>query len=374
MLTLKNIDWRIVFVMLGLMGISLLVISSNDTFYLTNPDFVGLTPRLAAQLRWFAIGFLLFFFCAAFDYNRLRNFSSILYFVAILALIGLFFTEGHKSVQRWYRIFGIPIQPSELTKLILVIALSTYLEAKKQVADRWGTSLGALTIVGIPFLLILKQPDLGTALILFPMSLAIFYFGNVRPSLIRVLSWAGLSLLLIVFAFFSGLVPHDKARPYVTSVLKEYQYDRLKPDTHHQKAAKVAIGVGGISGTGWKKSTYTRRGWLPEPQTDSVFPAFCEEFGLFGAGLLLALYWALLVLSFRVTAVAKDPFGRLLAAGITAYLAMHVLINIGMMSGLLPITGIPLILISYGGASVMATMAALGILQSIYSRRYMFSR
>lgn len=371
---LKAIDLRFVFVVLCLMLISLLVISSNDTFYLSGNEEGWLTPRVASQLRWFGIGAGVFCFFVALDYNLLRSWSWLLYGAALILLVGLFFTEGRKSVQRWYRLpgLGLPLQPSELAKLILVITLSAFLEYRRQIAGRWSTCFWACLIVLIPFVLIYKQPDLGTALLLYPMSMAIFYFGNVKPVIVKMLAWLGLVLLFIVFLFFSGLVSHEKARPYVTKVLKEYQYERLNPNTHHQKASQTAIGVGGLTGSGWKQSLYTRRGWLPEPQTDSVFSAFGEEFGFVGMIVLLGLYYGLITLSFQVTAVARDRFGRLLAAGITVYLAMHIIVNIGMMCGLIPITGVPLIIVSYGGSSVMVTMAALGILQSIYSRRYHF--
>src|SRR5205085_9411689 len=151
-----------------------------------------------------------------------------------------------------------------------------------------------------------------------------------------------------------------------------YQFDRLDPATHHQKAAATAIAIGGITGVGWRNSEYTGRGWLPAPYTDSVFPAFGEEFGFLGMLLSVVLYYALIYFSFKLTALAKDPFGRLLSAGVAVYLAMHIIVNIGMMCGFLPITGVPLVLVTYGGSSVLATMMALGLLQSIYSRRFMF--
>ena len=227
-------------------------------------------------------------------------------------------------------------------------------------------------IVGIPFLLILKQPDLGTALVLFPITLVMFYFGDVNPIVVRTMSWFGGLLLIFVALIFLGVVSHEDIRPYATKVLKSYQFDRLDPNTHHVKSAATAIAVGGVTGTGWKKSEFTAGGWLPAPYTDSVFPAFGEEFGFIGLLFLLALFYALIYFSFQVTAVAKDHFGRLLSAGIAVYLAMHILMNIGMMSGFLPITGVPLVLVTYGGSSTLSTMTALGILQSIYSRRFMF--
>jgi rod shape determining protein RodA len=199
-----------------------------------------------------------------------------------------------------------------------------------------------------------------------------FYFGGVHAWVVRSMSVLGLCILLCGSTVLLGLVDHEDARPYFTKALKDYQYERLNPNTTHQRASATAIAIGGWTGTGWRKGDFAGRGWLPYPYTDSVFPAFAEEFGLLGIGGLFALYYTLLYFGFQVATIAKDHFGRLLAAGITIYLAMHILVNLGMMCGFLPITGVPLVLVTYGGSSILVTMASLGILQSIYSRRFMF--
>ena len=371
---LTRIDFRLVVVILGLMLVSLLVISANS---MENPHDIEerfFTPVVKTQLRWFAIGWGIFFFMAGFDYNKLREWTWILYFLMIVSLLGLFFTESVQRVHRWYRLplIGGTFQPSEYAKLIVVISLSWFLERRRNRAQDASTALYGGIIVGIPFLLILKQPDLGTALVLFPITLVMFYFGDLNPKVIKLMTALGAAALFFVALIFLGVVSHEDIRPYVTKVLKDYQFDRLNPNTHHQKAAAIAIAVGGLTGTGWHKSEYTGGGWLPAPYTDSVFPAFGEEFGFLGLLCLLVLFYALLYFSFQVTLVAKDLFGGLLSAGITVYLAMHIIVNIGMMSGFLPITGVPLVLVTYGGSSMLATMTALGILQSIYSRRFMF--
>ena len=373
--SLTRIDLRVIPVILALMLTSLLVISSATVESAQDIAEVGfMTPMVKKQLQSFVIGWGVFLFFAAFDYNKLREWTWFLYALMILSLLGLFFTTSIVGVHRWYRIpiVNFSFQPSEYAKLIVVITLSWFLERRKQQAHEWGTVFLAGLIVGIPFLLILKQPDLGTAMVLFPITLVMFYFGDVKPVVVRMMCWLGGLLLLGVALVFLGVISHEDLRPYATKVLKSYQFDRLDPDTHHVKSAATAIAVGGIFGTGWKKSEFTAGGWLPAPYTDSVFPAFGEEFGFIGLLFLLALFYALIYFSFQVTAVAKDHFGRLLSAGVAVYLAMHILINIGMMSGFLPITGVPLILVTYGGSSTLSTMTALGILQSIYSRRFMF--
>lgn len=370
---LTRIDFRMIPIILTLMGISLLVVSSFTGQMIEGDDTI-FTPIVKNQIRWFTIGWGFFFFFAAFDYNKLREFTWILYAVMLVSLIGLFFTGSIVGVNRWYRvpILNFSAQPSELAKLVVVISLSWFLERKKNEAQSLQTVFGALIIVGIPFLLILKQPDLGTALVLFPITLVMFYFGDVNPKIVQVMAWMGGALLLLVALIFLGVIPHESLRPYATLLLKNYQFDRLDPNTHHQTAAANAIAIGGLFGTGWRNSEYTAGGWLPAAYTDSVFPAFGEEFGFMGLLFLMALYYALIYFCFQVTAVAKDHFGRLLSAGVAVYLAMHILLNIGMMCGLMPITGVPLILVTYGGSSILLTMTALGILQSIYSRRFMF--
>jgi rod shape determining protein RodA len=372
---LNRIDFRVIPVILALMLISLLVISSYTIDPSSDPaDEVFLTPIVRTQIQWFVIGSVVYVLCAGFDYNKLREWTWILYALMIISLVGLFFTDSIQRVHRWYRIpfLHASFQPSECAKFIVVVTLSWFLERRRPLASTWSTAFYACMIVGIPFLLILKQPDLGTALVLFPITLVMFYFGDLRPSIIKWMTILGGCALILVALIFLGILPHETLRPYATKILKDYQFDRLDPATHHQKAASIAIALGGLTGTGWHKSEFSGRGWLPAPYTDSVFPAFGEEFGFLGLFLLMVLYYALIYFSFQVTAVAKDSFGRLLAAGVAVYLSMHILVNIGMMCGFLPITGVPLILVTYGGSSILSTMMALGILQSIYSRRFMF--
>jgi rod shape determining protein RodA len=353
------------------MAISLLVISSMTGSELEG--FVFLTPLVKSQMRWFCLGWAVFFLFSLFDYRKLRDWSLVLYVVTVLLLIGLFFTAPIQNVHRWYRIPGVAsFQPSEQAKLILVICLSWFLERRGSRAETFGTALQMGAIAGIPFLLILKQPDLGTALVLFPIALCIGYFGGIHRGALRFLTGGGVAALALCAVIFLGVLDHEKMKPFFTTFLKEYQYERLNPNTYHQRAAQTAIAIGGLSGTGWHKSEFSGRKWLPAAHTDSVFAAYGEEFGTVGLVFLLFLFYGLIYCSFQVAAVARDSFGRLLAAGLAAYLAMHVLVNIAMMCALLPISGVPLIFVTYGGSSLLTTMAALGLLQSIYSRRFMF--
>ncbi len=368
---LTRIDFRTIPLIIALMAISLLVISATTQAEGSEAVFTGAAKN---QLRWFFLGWGVYFFFAGLDYRKFRGWAWVLYGIVLLMLVGLFFTTPIQNVHRWYKVpfLGRAFQPSEYAKLTVVIALSWFLEYKGSRAGQKMAALQALLIVMVPFFLILKQPDLGTALVLYPIALVMFYFGGIHRKVVRAMSTLAVFGFLFVSLMFTGVISHEEMRPYATKFLKEYQYERLNPNTYHQRASQTAIALGGVSGSGWHKSEFTGRQWLPAAHTDSVFAAFAEEFGLIGVFLMLLFFFGLLYFSFQVTAVAKDPFGRLLSAGISVYLAMHVIVNIGMMCGFLPITGVPLILVTYGGSSVLSTMIALGVLQSIYSRRFTF--
>ena len=333
-----------------------------------------MTPQVRSQLQWFVLGTIVFLFFAGLDYNKLKQWTTAIYFLTILLLIGLFFVDPINNCRRWYKISGIPfaVQPSEAAKLTVVIALSLFIDIKGRSMHLFSSVIQGGLLVLLPFALILKQPDLGSALVLFPISLVMLYFGGASKKVVMALSAVAAAALLFVVMMFLGVISHDDLRPAATKVVKEYQYERLNPDNYHQRAAAISVSLGKITGSGWHKSTFSGRGWLPYAYSDSVFPAFVEEFGLLGALFMLLLFCGLIYFSVQVTAIAKDNYARVLSAGLSTYLAIHVVVNIGMMCGLLPITGVPLILVTSGGSSILTTMAALGIIQSVYARRFMF--
>ncbi|WP_194843678.1 FtsW/RodA/SpoVE family cell cycle protein [Candidatus Clavichlamydia salmonicola] len=367
----KKLDWRFFPVIISLMFISLLIISSMD-FSANDRQGHFFGPKTLGQLKHFILGWGVFFLVARYDYAKLKDTSILLYGVVIVALLGVFFVPSIQNVHRWYRVpfIGMSLQPSEYAKPALIIILSSFLDKKEEEASSLKTAITAISIIFLPFILILKEPDLGTALVLIPITLGVFYLGNVKASIVKIGSYGGLVGLLLILAIFIGPLAPEVIQPYAQKILKPYQYARLMPNNHHQWASVTAIGTGGVFGKGWRSGDFAGRGWLPYAHTDSVFSAFGEEFGLVGMVFLLGLFYSLIYFSCQITAVAKDSFGRLLSAGITVYMAVHILINIGMMCGLLPVTGVPLIMVSYGGSSVVATMGALGLLQSVYSRRF----
>lgn len=370
----NRLDFRTIPILLGIMCISLLVIGST-TMEVDKEYASWLSmPFVRNQCKRFAIGLVFYLFFAGLDYRRLRQFAYPGYFIMLLLLIGLFFTTSIRHVHRWYQIPGLAMafQPSDFAKLMMVIMLSSFLERESLNVASKKTFFMAMALSAPPFLLILKQPDLGSALVLMAMTIGMLYFGGANPFLVRVTSLLSFAVLALSVAVFLGFIPFEKASSVASKVLKEYQVERFNPKSYHHESAKISLALGKITGSGLGKSVYMGRKYLPAACTDSVFPAFVEEFGLIGAIVMLLLLFGLIFCSFQTTAVAKDHFGQVLAAGISVYLTVHVIINIGMMCGFLPITGVPLLLVSYGGSSVMFTMSALGILQSIYIRRFMF--
>lgn len=373
---ITKMDYRFILVIGVLMLVSLYVISATDPslklqVYFDDPIW---TTKTIKQLQRFFVSWLFFFGFALLDYHKIREWVWILYLVMLLLLLGLFLAPSIQGVHRWYRIpwVNISFQPSEWAKIVAVMTLSWFLEKTQSTIHCLKTTLIAFGIIVIPALLIYKQPDLGTSMVLIPICFALLYLGGGNRLFLKIGGYVSSVALIIMLLVFLKVLPEAQIKPYALKVLKPYQYERLNPDNHHQKAAQIAIGVGGIKGTGWRKSLFTSRGWLPYAYTDSVFPAFGEERGLLGLFLILGCFYALIMFAFEVITAAKDEFGRFLAAGIAVYLAMHVLMNIAMMCGLFPITGIPLIIVSYGGSSLFVTMSALGILQSIYMRRFIF--
>ncbi len=333
-----------------------------------------MTRYVYHQIRWFFLGWIAFGFSAGINYQRLREWTWPIYLVFVALLVGLFFVPAIQNVHRWYRLpgVGISIQPSEYAKLVIVFTLAWFMERKQGVIGSFPVFCGMLLIVGIPFCLILKQPDLGTALVLYPIALVMSYIAGMHTKALYTLGSIGAIGVCTCVLIFSGFLSHSDVKPFAMKFLKEYQYARLDPDTYHQRSAKIAVAIGGVSGSGFRQSSFSSQKWLPAAHTDSVFAAYAEEFGFIGVAVLFSLFYSLIYFGFQVATAAKDAYGSFLAAGITVYLAMHILMNISMMLGLIPITGVPLLLVTYGGSSVLTTMAALGFLQSIHSRRLMF--
>lgn len=322
------------------------------------------------QIWWAAIGSALALALVAVDYRFWTRHAWWIY-AASLVLLVLVLVAGKKvyGAYRWLVVFGVPVQPSEFAKVALVLVLARVLGGGALHPRSFATVAVALLLMALPFGLILVEPDLGTAMVLVPT--AIFMLFAAGAALRYLIGLALLGLGGIAF----GLSPLAK------HVLSEYQHERiltfLDPSRDplgsgwNALQSAIAVGSGGLSGKGFLNGTQSALGFLPRTvsPTDFIFPVIAEEKGFIGASLLLLAFAALLTCYIRTAWTAKDPAGSLLATGIASLLFCHVFVNIGMTIGLLPITGLPLPLVSSGGSFMVSTLAGFGLVQSVHVRR-----
>ncbi len=325
----------------------------------------------ARQAVYFAVGVAGMIVFSFIDYHLWQRWAWPLYAINII-MLGLVATKiGHSAfgAQRWIGVGHIVFQPSEPAKLLTILSLGAVLADPKRSFSRLRDLWIPLAAIAPPTLLVLKQPDLGTALILVVILTAMLFFA--LPNLFHFAAYAtGLALA----AAFTVLSPF---------VLKSYQRQRLLVFLHPQydlqgagwslMQSKIAIGSGQLTGKGLYHGTQTQLGFVPEHQTDFIFTVIGEELGFIGAVVLLVLYGALLGLSMLAVTAARDRYGLLIAVGIVAMFLFQVLINIGMTVGIMPITGIPLPFISYGGSSLVTCFLAIGVLLNIHLQRYKMS-
>jgi rod shape determining protein RodA len=268
-----------------------------------------------------------------------------------------------KGSQRWFELFGFQLAPSEIAKLALIAMLAAFLsEIRGEIALQ--DVFRASALAALPAVLVFLQPDLGTSIVFAAVLVGMLVVAGTRP---RYLLALALTALVLVFAGFQvGLV-------------QEYQLVRLQAfldsgnvdeaARYNREQAEIAIGSGGLFGLGYLQGTQTNLDFVPEQHTDFIFTVVGEEFGFFGAMTLLGLYGILVWRAFRIAMLSKDAFGTYLATGIASMLALQMFVNIGMTIGIMPITGIPLPFVSYGGSSLLVTCAAVGILENVHMRR-----
>ena len=329
----------------------------------------GQTPFYLKQIQWIVLGLIFMMFIFFVDYRVIIQYAYIIYGFAI-ALLVLVFIVGSSShgAQRWLGGGFFAVQPSELMKVVIVITLARYFDNHKSNEPyKLRELLIPLLIVIVPFLLILKQPDLGTALILIIVFVSIVFFMGVdKKSLIFVLA-SGLILIPVGWHF-----------------LKDYQRERLitflNPERdplgtgYHIIQSKIAVGSGEIFGKGFLSGSQTQLKFLPEQQTDFVFSVFAEEWGFIGSMVLIVVFTMMIFWGLKIALQARDLLGTIIAFGITALISWEVFINIGMVVGILPVVGIPLPFFSYGGSAMLSLMAAIGLLINVSARRFILQR
>lgn len=318
------------------------------------------------QLIWIGIGLAGFFLMVVIDYEKLAGPAYIFYGVVVL-ILALLMKVGHQvhGAQRWIHLGPFSFQPSEVAKLAVVIMLARYLSDQAERVKRVAGLFLPLILVFIPLVLILKQPDLGTAFTLIPILFGMLYLAGARVE--HLLRLFGVGILL---------------SPFLWLILEEYQKERIQvfidPNIdplgsgYNMIQSLIAIGSGMIIGKGWLMGTQTQMKFLPKHHTDFVFSVMGEEWGFVGAVAIFILYTVIIIRGIQATRMAKSMFGTLLAGGMTIMIAAHVFINVGMTTGIMPVVGLPLPLISYGGSSFLITMMALGIIANVRMRRFVF--
>ena len=354
---LQNVDWPLLGATVGL------VILSASTLASLHVGRAGGSVAVR-QLAWFGVGMVALVVVASIDYRRLVRMAPLLYLVGLGALVAVFLIGRTVSgARRWLFVGPLSVQSSEVFKICFILMMAWLL------TSRWAQPINKTTLAlaaslgAVPVVLILKQPDLGTALLLCPV-------------LIALLIAAGMPLRFLGGLVLSGLA----AAPLAWFVLKDYQRERilvfLDPvrdplgSAYNVIQAKIAIGSGQLLGKGVAGATQSRLAFLPERHTDFIFAVFAETWGFVGCLVLLTCYAFVLLRGFDIAASTREPVGRLVALGVTAMVATQVLVNLGMVTGLLPVVGIPLPFMSYGGSSMLVSMMALGLLLSVRMRQF----
>ncbi len=358
-LNLIHLDLPLLVGLLAVSGLGLVVL------YSAGQQRLDLVIGQAIRL---GLGFTVMLTLAQLPPRYFRFWSPWIYLAGILLLLAVMVVgDISKGAQRWLDLGIVRFQPSEIMKLAAPMMMAWFF-AEKLLPPHWPHLLGGALITAIPFVLIAEQPDLGTALVVgCAGGSALFLAG---------LSWwlmGGLAVTLgAAIPLFWTFVMHDYQRQRVLTFL-DPESDPLGAG-YHIIQSKIAIGSGGIYGKGWLNGTQSHLDFLPEGSTDFIFAAFSEEFGLVGGCLLLTLYFFIIARSLYMAAYAPDTYGRLLAGSLTLIFFIYAFVNSGMVSGLLPVVGLPLPLFSYGGTSLVTIMAGFGILMSIYSHRRPRSR
>ncbi len=352
-----HIDLTLLILLALLSSIGILILMSAEH------QNIGLLNRQATRL---AVAFFAMFIIAQVPPHALKMFAPWLFFLGTLLLLGVLFVgDMGKGAQRWLDLGFFRFQPSELLKLATPMMVAWYLAERRLPPSHKHVGL-ATVFIAIPTVLIAKQPDLGTAILIASSGLTVLFLAGI--------SW---KIIIGVIATGAGLAP------VLWSFMKDYQKQRvltfLSPEEdplgagYHIIQSKIAIGSGGINGKGWMHGSQARLEFLPESSTDFIFAVFSEEFGLMGCVGLLTIYLIIFIRSIYIAIQAQDTFSRLLAGSLSLTFFIYLFVNVGMVTGILPVVGVPLPLVSYGGTSMVTLLLGFGILMSIHTHRKLLS-
>ncbi|MCC7440107.1 MAG: rod shape-determining protein RodA [Bdellovibrionales bacterium] len=321
------------------------------------------------QLVWFGVGALLSAFIVLFmHYSFFSRTAWLIYFGAVILLV-LTLVMGRSSLgaRRWLQIGGFGMQPSEFMKLALVVALAKFFEDDKKLGGyTFRDLIPPSIIVGIPVGLIMLQPDLGTAMILLFVATSLMLFIKINPRTLGILALCALVAAPVAYKY--ALKPYQRQR--IVTFLDPMADP--KGAGYNSIQSMIAVGSGKFGGKGWKKGTQSQLNFLPEHHTDFIYSVYAEEWGFIGSIFLLALYVMLLMNGISIAYQSNDKFAMVLALGITSIFFWHIVVNLGMVMGLLPIVGVPLPFMSYGGSSLLTAMIGTAILMNIANKKFMF--
>ncbi|RXT14725.1 rod shape-determining protein RodA [Ammoniphilus sp. CFH 90114] len=362
----KTIDWVIILILIGFGIFSYLGIS-------------GASPHLSLegkQVVWYMIGFVFMSAILLFDYNMIGNLSYIFYFIGLVLLVGVLFTPPINNATSWYNLGLFSFQPAELMKIITIMTLAKYLAKRAEQEDPFSKVyelIPIFAIIGVPMLLILIQPDLGNAVVFSGILISMMIVGGVKGRhffLFGALAGSFFGFLTYLYQFKQEIF---------FKLIKPYQWNRivywLNPELDpvgqgfQLKQSLIAIGSGQLLGKGINAGTQAKFGWVPVGESDFIFTVIAEELGFIGGSLLIFLFFLLIYRMVRIALDAKDPFGSYLVSGVIGMFVFQIFENIGMTIQLMPITGITLPFISYGGSSLVTNFMIIGLVLNVGMRR-----
>lgn len=363
---ISNFNWQLFGVICALIAIGL--INLYSAVYYWGEGEGGHLSLFWSQLLWMSIGLVLMVIISFIDYRVFHRLAMTFYVISVLLLLlSLLFGKDVRGTQGWLKLGFISLQPAEFAKVAYLFVLARYFTNNPN-PDGYGfvELIKPLVLMLVPCSLIILQGDLGSSVFLVLIFAAVAFFARIR---IRTL------IALVLIGAIAGMAIYSFG-------LKDYQRERITTFMHpeadvrgsgyHLMQSKIAVGSGRILGKGYLKGNINKLRYLPERHTDFIFPVFAEEWGFAGSAVLLALYTALLMMSIEIAKRSRERFANFLAAGIAMMIFCQLLINLGGVLGLMPLTGVTLPLMSYGGSSVVAVLASLGILLNISRRRFMF--
>ncbi len=377
--TLRNLDFLFIFITLLLLMASLIILSTASTNVLKSAPW----HYVKLQAVWIIVGIGAAAVLAVIDYEKWRTYRWWIYgFNLTLLLVVIFFGDTAKGATRWIPTpFGFNIQPSEFAKIFIILTLADFLADRKGKLNNYQDFIMPFLFVLLPMLFIFKQPDLGTTLVFVAIFIGMMFVAGANPwkfggLLLGGAVIVGIALWLHFSTSLPGWLHWAQGLPLP---MQDYQLRRLSifvnpeadmsGDGYHIIQSIWAIGSGGLWGKGYQMGTQGQLNFLPEHHTDFIFSVVGEEFGFMGTITLLFLFLIFLLRSLSIALKARDTYGMLISAGIVSMFTFHILVNVGMTSGIMPVTGIPLPLISAGGSAMLSNMAAVGLLLSVNLRR-----